>query len=79
MGLLSSFEVKEIREKSEKFNDMKKKCNLIPTVKPFDINNDNISETDSPEKLSIPMTIIVNNEKVTPKKNLDEEFIPELK
>ena len=71
--------MKEIKKNNESFNEMKKKCNLIPTVKPFDINNDKISETDSPEKSSIPMTIIVNNEKVTPKKNLDEEFIPELK
>ena len=70
IGLLSSHEVKEIKKDNDKLNELKNKCNLLPSVKSFDIKNDNISETESPEKGGIPQTIFVTNTDSTPTKEL---------
>ena len=70
IGLLSSYQVKEIKKLNDKLNELKSKCNLLPSVKPFDIKNDHISEIDSPEKAGIPQTIFIPNTDLTPTKNL---------
>ena len=70
IGLLSSYEVKEIKKGNDKLNELKSKCSLLPSVKPFDIKNDHISEIDSPEKAGIPQTIFIPNTDLTPTKNL---------
>ena len=72
IGLLSTFEVKEIRKENAKFNDMKKQCNFLPSVKPFDINNDTFSESESPEKTRVPTTILIPQEVNIPHKDLFE-------
>ena len=68
--MLSSYEVKEIQKGNDELNELRTKCNLLPSVKPFDIKNDHISETDSPEKAGIPQTIFIPNTDLTPTKNL---------
>ena len=70
IGLLSNFEVKEIRKENAKFNDMKKQCNFLPSVKPFDINNDRFSESESPEKATVPTTILIPDKVKIPHKDL---------